>query len=106
MAYPGTPKPEDAGMRRLGAGEAATGGGAGLFVEADDARLLGFLARSVGLHGRQALRRQVVGVVVLDLLQPLGALGRLRLVDLDAADLQRLVDLRKELVDELLLRHL
>ena len=49
-------------------------------------RLLG---GSGGLEGGEALRRELAGVLLLDPLQPLRALGRLALVDLDAADLER-----------------
>src|SRR4051812_28442267 len=97
------------GSRRAassGARETAAGRGRIGLVEAGHAGVFGFLALRLGLQGRHSLRSHLVRVLFLDALEPLGALGRLRLVDVDAADLQRLVDLREQLVHELVLRNL
>src|SRR3954452_6123310 len=72
----------------LSAGEAPARCRRDVFVEPDDGRILCFLARCFRLEGRHALRRHLVDVLVLDLLEPVGPLGRLRFVDLDAPDLQ------------------
>ena len=58
------------------------------------------------LHLGDLLGGQFAGVLLLDLRQPLGALARLGLVDLDLAAVERLVDLLEEGVDELRLRDL
>src|SRR3954452_16661180 len=88
---PGSQSPSSTFRRNSGgslrAGEAAPSGGRDLFVEADHRRI-GFLARLLGLESGEPLRSEVVRVLLLDALQPLGALGGLGLVDLYAADLE------------------
>src|SRR5439155_23644948 len=52
------------------------------------------------------LRRQLVGVLLLDPLEPLRALGGLRVLELGAPAGQGLVDLHEQLVHQALLRDL
>src|SRR6266545_2451088 len=97
--------------RPLCAGEAAAGDRRGLLVQlgalADwlQERLAGdvlaLLPGGRGLHLGDPLGGQLVGVLVLDLLQPGGTLGRLGGVDVDPAAVERLVDLLEQGVDEL-----
>src|SRR5215211_6663095 len=79
-----------------GAREAAPGDGRLVRVE---------LGRG-GLHGREAIRRQLTGVLLLDALQPGRALRRAVDVHVHRRAGDVLVDLLEEHVDELLLRHL
>src|SRR5260221_3878379 len=87
-----------------GPGEPPPGRRRGLLVEQNPVRLA-LLDRFL-LHLSDLLRRQLTGVFLLDLGQPGSALARFRLVDLDSAAVQGLVDLFKQDVAERRLRHL
>src|SRR5829696_8508965 len=89
--------------------EAAAGGRRGRLVEARLEHLVhrvGVRARLLGLELGEPLRRELAGVLLLDALEPLGALLLLDCVDLDLLGLRVLVDLGEQRVHELLLRHL
>src|SRR5690242_18207856 len=74
--------PADASVGRLGAREATACRGRGVLVQAQRVvDRVGVRLGLGGLHGGEALGRELAGVLVLDRLQPRGALGLLGLVD-------------------------
>src|SRR3954468_8296384 len=96
---------------RSGPGGAPAGGGRLGLVEPrpDDREQLGVLGLAVGaglLERGHSLGGHLARVLGLDPGQPLGALGRLPRVDVDALVRRVLVDLVEEDVDELLLGYL
>src|SRR4051812_6843940 len=96
---------------KLPAGEPAPGGGRDVLVEArlDRGQQRRVLLVAVGvrlLHRGEPLGGHLPRVLGLDLRQPLGALGGLGRVDVDALVRRVLVDLLEQDLDELLLGHL